>query len=73
VVDATLTDVFTGNGLDDIVGRGSEQLGDDGELVDIWMSARNLETTSPLTVLSGEQRLALQHLGKDATRTPDVD
>lgn len=53
------THVFTGNAVDDIVGRSTEELGDNGELVDV--------------VLAGEQRLALQHLGENASRTPDVD
>ena len=43
---------------DDIVWRRAEQLGDDGELVDV--------------VLAGEQRLTLQHLGEDAACTPDI-
>lgn len=50
--------VLTRNGVDDIVRGGSQQLGDDGELVDV--------------ILSGKQRLTLQHLGKDAAGTPDV-
>jgi hypothetical protein len=44
--------------LDDIVRRSTQKLCDDGELVDV--------------ILSGEQRLALEHFGEDASRTPDV-
>lgn len=53
------TCVLAADGLDDVVGRGSEELGDDGELVDV--------------VLSGEQWLALEHLGEDASRAPDIN
>ena len=52
------THVLAANGLDDIVWGSSEELSDDGELVDV--------------VLSGEQRLALEHLSEDASRTPNV-
>jgi hypothetical protein len=45
--------------MDDIVRRGSQQLGDDGELVDV--------------VLAGEERLALEHLSEDAAGAPDID
>lgn len=51
--------VLTSDGVDDIVRRGSEEFCDDGELVDV--------------VLSGEQRLALEHLGKDAAGAPYVN
>lgn len=51
--------IFTGDGVDDIVGRSAKQLGDDGKLVDV--------------VLAREQRLALEHLGEDAAGAPDVD
>jgi hypothetical protein len=51
--------VLAGDGLDDIVGRGAEELGDDRELVDV--------------VLPWEERLALEHLGEDASGGPDVD
>jgi hypothetical protein len=52
------THVLTADGLDNIVWRSSEELGDDGELVDV--------------VLSGEQRLALEHLRENASCTPNV-
>ena len=45
--------VLAANGADNIIWRGAEQFGDDGELVDV--------------VLSGEKGLALEHLGEDAT------
>lgn len=45
--------------MDNIVRWGSEQLGDDGKLVDV--------------VLAGEQRLALKHLGKDTSNTPNIN
>jgi len=51
--------VLAADSLDNIVWWGSEQLGDDGKLVDM--------------VLAGEQRLALEHLGKDTSDTPDIN
>lgn len=45
--------------MDNIVRWSSQELGDDGELVDV--------------ILAGEQRLALQHLRKDAARAPDIN
>ena len=51
--------ILAANALDNIVGRGAKQLGNDGELVHV--------------VLAWEQRLALQHLGKNAARAPDVN
>lgn len=45
--------------MNNIIRWGSEQLGDDGKLVDV--------------VLAGEQRLALEHLGKDTSNTPDIN
>lgn len=51
--------IFTGNGVDDIIGRCSEKLRDDGKLINV--------------VLAGEQRLAVEHLGKDAACAPNVD
>ena len=45
--------------MDNVVRRRAQELGDDGELVDV--------------VLSGEQRLALEHLSEDAAGAPDVD
>jgi hypothetical protein len=50
--------VLAANGADNIIWRGAEQFGDDGELVDV--------------VLSGEKGLALEHLGEDAACAPDV-
>lgn len=50
--------VLASNGVDDIIRRGSEKLRNDGELVDV--------------VLAGEKGLALEHLSKNATGTPDV-
>ncbi len=51
--------ILTGDSVDNIIWRGTEELSDDRELVDV--------------ILSREQRLALQHLCKDAPRTPDVN
>lgn len=51
--------VLTGDGVDNIIWRGTQKLGDDGELIDM--------------ILSREQWLALQHLGEDTTRTPDIN
>jgi len=51
--------VFAADGLDDIVWWSSEKLGDNGELVDV--------------VLAWEERLALEHFGKDTSGTPNVD
>ena len=51
--------VFAANGLNDVVWWCTEELCDDRELVDM--------------VLAWEKRLALEHFGKDATSTPDVD
>lgn len=50
--------VFTGNGLHNIIWWSSQQLCDDGELVDM--------------VLSREQGLSIQHFSKDATGAPYV-
>lgn len=50
--------VLAADGLDDIVWRSSEELGNDRELVHV--------------VFSGEQWLALQHLCKDAACAPDI-
>jgi hypothetical protein len=50
--------VLAANGADNIVWRSAEQLGNDRELVDV--------------VLSGEKRLALEHLGENAASTPDI-
>lgn len=51
--------IFAADGVDDIVGRSAEELGDDGKLVHM--------------ILAREQGLAVQHLGKDTAGTPDVD
>lgn len=53
------THVLGADGLDDLVRRRPQELGDDGELVDV--------------VLAREQGTALQHLGKDAPCRPNVD
>lgn len=45
--------------MDNVVRRRPQKLRDDGELIDM--------------ILPREQRLPLQHLRKDASRTPDVD
>ena len=50
--------ILARNRINHIIRRRPEQLRDDGELVDV--------------VLAGEQRLALEHLGKDAPGAPDV-
>jgi hypothetical protein len=59
VINTENTDVFAGNSVDHIIWWCTEELGDDGKLVDV--------------ILAGEERLALQHFGEDAARTPDVD
>ena len=51
--------IFTGNGMDDIVGWSSQQLRDDGKLIDM--------------VFSWKEGFALQHLGKDAACAPYID
>jgi hypothetical protein len=51
--------VLTADSLDNIVWRGTKELRDDGELVHM--------------VLAGEERLALEHLSKDAACTPDIN
>lgn len=51
--------VLAADGLNNIIRRSSKQFSDDGELVDV--------------VLAREQRLALEHLGKDTANTPDID
>lgn len=51
--------VLAADALNDVVRWSAEQLGNDGELIDV--------------VFAGEKRLALEHLGKDAACTPDVD
>lgn len=55
----TATHILASDGVDDIVGRGAQQLSDDGELMHM--------------VLAREQGLAIEHLGENAARTPDVD
>lgn len=54
-----ITNVLTGDGVDNIIRGGAEELGDDGELVDV--------------ILSREKRLALKHLSENATSTPDIN
>lgn len=53
------THILASNSVDNIVRRRAKQFSDDGELVHV--------------VLAREQGLALQHLGKDASSTPDID
>lgn len=53
------THILTGNCVDDIIWGSAEKFGNDGKLVDV--------------ILSGEQRLALEHLGKDTPSTPDIN
>jgi hypothetical protein len=50
--------IFTSDGVDDIVRRRPQQLGDNRELVDV--------------VLAREEGLSVEHLGKDAPGAPDV-
>jgi hypothetical protein len=50
--------VLAADRADNIIWRGAEQFGDDGELVDV--------------VLSGEKGLALEHFSEDAACAPDV-
>jgi hypothetical protein len=45
--------------MDNIIWRCSQELSDDGELIDV--------------ILSREQWLALQHFCEDASRTPDIN
>ena len=52
-------DILARDGVDDIVWGRPEKFGDDGELVDV--------------VLAWEERLALEHLGKDTAGAPDID
>lgn len=58
-MDVVSTHVLARDCVDNIIGGCAEELGDNGELVDV--------------VLSREQRLSLQHLGKDTPSTPDID
>lgn len=51
--------VLTADGLDNIIWWGTKELRDDGELVHM--------------VLAGEERLALEHLSKDTSCTPDIN
>lgn len=53
------THVFAADGLNHIIWGSAQKLGDDGELVHM--------------VLSGEERLALQHFGEDTACTPDIN
>jgi hypothetical protein len=53
-----ITYVLTADGLNNIIWGSTKQLRDDGELVNV--------------ILSGEQRLALEHLSENAARTPDI-
>lgn len=53
------THIFAADGLDDIIRWCSQQLRDNGELIDV--------------VLAGEEWLALEHLCKDAASAPDID
>jgi len=51
--------ILTRNGVNNIIRRSAQELGDNGELVNV--------------ILAGEERLALNHLGKDAPSAPDID
>lgn len=51
--------IFARNGVNNIIGRCTEKLRDDGELVDV--------------IFSWEQWLPFQHLCEDTTSTPNVD
>ena len=53
-----MTNVFAGNGVDDIVRRSPKKLRNDRKLVDV--------------VLAREQRFPFEHLRKDTSRTPDI-
>lgn len=53
------THIFGADGLNNIVRGSSQQLGDYAKLIDV--------------IFSGEERLALQHLGKNAPGAPDVN
>lgn len=52
------TYILASNSVDHVIWGCAQELGDDGELVDV--------------VLAGEEGLALEHLGKDAAGAPDV-
>ena len=54
-----MTYVLARDGVDNIIRRGTQKLGDDGELVDM--------------VLAGEEGLAVKHLGKDAPSAPNIN
>ena len=51
--------VLTRNGVHNIIGWGTQKFSDDGELVNM--------------ILPGEQGLALQHLGENTSRAPDIN
>jgi hypothetical protein len=51
--------IFTANGLDHIVWRRSQKICNDGKLIDV--------------IFAREERLALEHLGKNTAYTPDVN
>ena len=51
--------VFARDRVDNVVWRCTQELRDDGELVDV--------------ILAGEEGLALEHLGKDTAGAPNVD
>lgn len=53
------THVFAADGLDHVIGRRAQQLGDDGKLVDM--------------IFTGEKRLAVEHLCENTAGAPDVD
>lgn len=57
-VGAGSAHILARNGVDNIIGGRSQELRDDGELVDV--------------ILAWEERLALEHLGKDAACAPDI-
>lgn len=54
-----MTHIFAADSFDHIIGRRTQQFGDDGELVDM--------------VLAGEERLAIQHLCENTAGAPDID
>jgi hypothetical protein len=54
----TNSHILAADGLDNIIRGRSEELSDDGELVDV--------------VLAWKQRLAFEHLGKDAASAPNI-
>ena len=68
--------VFACDGTDDVLGRCSQEFGNDGELVNIYARVNKTPDygVSPSrTIFTREQWFPFQHLGKYAPGAPDIN